>query len=365
MSNENIHEVDEFEVEEVLEAEEEEVEEELEAEEEIEESAASETLKPGGGSGGMDTKSGLINKLISMTAGMSKQDLSSFLEKTLAQVGNEGAKAPAAAGKNKSSVQTSGAGTPNPILAKSVKEDVEGLFEGEELSEEFMEKTSTLFEAAVNNRVAVEMENIQEKLDEEIEKQVTESIDELHENISNYMDYVVEKWMEENTLVIESEMKSEVTEGFIEGLKSLFAEHYVDVPEDKVDLVSSLSEELENTISALEESENQRIHLESLVKEAEVEVAFDDVTEGLTDTEIEKLKTLSEGLEYDTIEEYEEKLNVIKDQYFNKETIEESSSSTLINEDVAGTDPEVEEEVQKVPVEMRGYADAISRTIRK
>jgi hypothetical protein len=351
----------------------------IQTENELEEASAADTLRPSGGSGGGTSRSESISKLMKYVAGMSKEDLSSFLEKTLVQVGKEDETVPDTSGKNKNSIDGKGASKPNPTTggAKSIanakatanmkmKEDVEELLAGQELNEEFRDKATTLFEAAVNNRVTIEMTKLEEELVEEAEEKLTEAIDDLHEKVSNYLDYCIEKWIEENTLVLESEIRTEISENFIQGLKNLFAENYVDVPEDKVDLVSEQASAIEELSQKLEEAEAERIRLNQLVEEAEKEVAFDELSEDLADTQIEKLRTLSEGIEYSDVDEYVEKLQIIKEQYFNnKESSNEEKDTGLINEEVAGTDPEQEHKEKIVNPEIKSYFDALSRTTKK
>lgn len=336
--------------------------EEIDAEEEEikqveEETAAAATLKPG-------SKSEMLGKLISMGAGMNKQDLSAFLDKTLAQVGKEDDAIPAGtAAKNLASVKASGAGTPPSPSSKAVKEDVDELFGEEELSEEFKDKAATLFEAAVNNRVSIEVARIEEEFEAKVEKEISEAVEEMYTKVDEYMDYVVSQWMEENQVAIEKNFRNENIDSFIDGLKNLFAEHYVDVPEEKVDLVGELALKVEELEGHLNSLTDENIRLNKLIDEAAIDVAFDEVAEGLAETQVEKLRTLSEGIEYSSVEEYSSKLNVIKEQYFNKNA-EKPVQTNLINEEVA-TMHEGEEEEKVLPADMQAYSAAISRTIRR
>jgi hypothetical protein len=325
-------------------------------------SAAAATLKASA------SKSQMLSDLMNKVAGMSKQDLSSFLDKTLAQVGKEADSVSDTSGKNKSSVSNSGAGVPSPrvaVPAKAVKEDMDELFGEQDLSEEFVTKATTIFEAAINNRVTLEVARLEEEFEAKLEEQVSTSIEELHEQVNQYMDYVVEKWMEENQVALENNFRVEATENFIEGLKNLFAESYVEVPEDKVDLIDDLVAHAAELEEALEIAEARNLELSNLINEATVEATFDDVTEGLVQTQVEKLRSLAEGIEYSSAEEYGEKLKIIKEQYFTESKKEEGSTG-LINEEVSvGSNDVEEDEGVRVSPEMQHYFDGIRRSTRK
>jgi hypothetical protein len=320
----------------------------------VEESAA-ETMKAKG------SKSEMMQKVNAKLAGMSIEDLSSFLTKTLAQVGNE--PAPDTSGKNKSTITQSGSSAPSPS-AKVVKEDVESLFGDEELSEDFKEKASTLFEAAVSNRVTLEVARIEEELETKLEEQVSQSIDELHTQVNDYMDYVVEKWMEENALAVENNFRVETTEKFIEGLKTLFAENYVEVPEEKVDLIFDLESRIAELEESLEESVAESVKLKIQVVDAHRESTFDEVAEGLVETQVEKLRSLAEGVEFSSQEEYREKLNIIRNQYFSENNKESQTTGMIVEENSVGSNDELDN-FNIVSEEMKPYYNAISSTVRK
>lgn len=326
-------------------------------------SAAQASLKPSA------TKSAMLSDLMSKVAGMTKQDLSSFLDKTLAQVGKEADSVPDTSSKNASSISNSGAGVPSPrvaVPAKAMKEDMDELLaDQEDLSEEFKAKATTIFEAAVQNRVILEMARIEEEFEAKLEEQVSASVEELHEQVNQYMDYVVEKWMEENEVALENNFRVEATENFIEGLKNLFAESYVEVPEDKIDLVDEMSAQLVELENKLEVVEANNIELTNLINEASIESAFDEVSEGLVQTQVEKLRSLAESIEFSNAEDYGEKLKIIKEQYFTESKKEEGSTG-LINEEVSvGSNDDEEDGTVRVSPEMQNYFDAIKSSIRK
>jgi hypothetical protein len=327
-------------------------------------SAAAATLKPSA------TKSAMLTDLMSKVAGMTKQDLSSFLDKTLAQVGKEADSVPDTSGKNKASVANSGAGVPSPrvaVPAKAMKEDMDELLaDQEDLSEEFKAKATTIFEAAVQNRAILEMTRIEEEFEAKLEEQVSASVEELHEQVNQYMDYVVEKWMEENHVALENNFRVEATEHFIDGLKTLFAESYVEVPEEKIDMVEQLVSTVAELEAKLDVVESNNIELNRLNNEACVNASFDKISEGLVQTQIEKLRSLAEGIDYTDALEYGEKLKIIKEQYFTESTKKEDGSTGLINEEVSvGANDDEEDAAVRVSPEMQHYFNAIQSTIRK
>lgn len=333
-------------------------------EESLEEaSAAAATLSPSA------SKSQMLSDLMSKVAGMTKQDLSAFLDKTLAQVGKEADSVSDTSAKNKSSVSNSGAGTPSPrvaVPAKAMKEDLEAMFaDQDDLSEEFRTQATTIFEAAVNNRVQLELAEMQEQFDAQLDEEVTNAVSELHEQVEKYMDHVVDTWMEENQVALENNFRVQTTESFIEGLKNLFAESYIEVPEEKVNLVDELAEQVIQLEEALESVQAENVELSRVISEATVEATFDEVSEGLVQTQVEKLRALAEGVEFNSAEEYAEKLKIIKGQYFTESAKDTEGFTGLINEEVSvGSNDDVEEQ-QQVHPDMKPYFDALSRTIRK
>lgn len=334
---------------------------EVEAVEVEEETSAQASVKMPGKS----SKSSMLGDLMKHVAGMTKQDLSSFLDKTLAQVGNENA--PDTSAKNQSSISQQGAGQPSPTVAKAMKEDIESMFEGDEsLSEDFKTSASTIFEAAVNNRVMLIQADLQEQFEESLEEQVNNSIDELQEQVNTYMDYVVEKWMEQNEVALTNNFRVESTEKFIEGLKGLFAESYVEVPEEKVDMIADFESQVAELEEQINEHVRQNVQLTADLNQAAMKEAFEQVSEGMVDTAAEKLRTLSEGVDFTSVDEYAEKLNIIKTQYF-AESVEEveSSSTGLINEEDSVGNNEGQDDAPRVPQEMRTYTDAIRRTTKR
>jgi len=329
------------------------------------ESSAAATMKPNGKA----SKTELLATMMRVVGGMKKDDLSAFLDKTLAQVGKEDESVPDTSAKNQASISAKAAGKPQPEAAQpyaSVKEDMDDIFaDQEDLSEDFKIRATTLFEAAITNRVALEKAALEEQVEQQVEEQVMSMVDDLNEKVETYIDYVAEKWMEENKLAIETDYRSEVTENFIQGLKGLFEESYIEIPEEKRDLVDELQEQVASMQESLESIESENVRLNSLINEARIEAAFDDVAEGLADTQIEKLRTLAEGMSFENAEDYREKLDIVKHQYFNESKSEKQSSTGLIDEETnVGSNDDLSEEAV-VPAEMKHYFQAISKTVKK
>lgn len=224
-------------------------------------------------------------------------------------------------------------------ITVDVSEDVAALVTGEELSEEFKEKAATIFEAAVLNRVKVEVAKLEEGFEQRVEEAVVEKYQGIVEQIDGYLDYIVEQWISENVIALESGIKSEILENFIGGLKGLFEEHYIDVPEEKHDLLGSLEENVEVLETKLEESVNENKELRAKLDGLERDSAISSVSEGLSALEVEKFKGLAEELAFDNIESYTNKLKTIKESYFtktkNNTVIESVVTDTVITEDVS------------------------------
>jgi hypothetical protein len=198
---------------------------------------------------------------------------------------------------------------------KNIKEDIDALLQGENLSEEFVSKATTIFEAAVMSRV----EELAEEVEAQMHEQFEQAIDELKEDfaakIDDYLNYMVEEWMKENELAIESGLRSEIVEDFIGGLKNLFAEHYIDIPEEKVDVVQEMADKVEELEAKLNEEISRSIEFKKEINEHKKVQAVQAVCEGLTQTQVEKLKSLAESVEFTTEEEFTEKVNTLKEAY--------------------------------------------------
>ena len=198
----------------------------------------------------------------------------------------------------------------------SIEEDVKALVEGEELSEEFKEKAKTILEAAVKGKVV----QIKEVLDAEYEAKLLEEVEEikgaLNERVDSYLEYVSDEWFTENQLAVQGGLKEELTESFMTGLKSLFEEQYVTIPEEKYDVLQSMVEKLDDMESKLNEQIEKNVSLNQRLSESASDVILADVSEGLADTQREKLASLSESVEFVSEETYREKLETLKESYF-------------------------------------------------
>ena len=201
------------------------------------------------------------------------------------------------------------------MAKKGLKEDIDALLQGEDLSEEFVSKATTIFEAAVMSRVEEIAEEVEAQLHEQFEQAVEELKEDFAAKIDDYLNYMVEEWMKENELAIESGLRSEIVEDFIGGLRNLFAEHYIDIPEEKVDVVQEMADKVEELEAKLNEEISRSVEFKKEINEHKKVQAVQAVCEGLTQTQVEKLKSLAESVEFTTEEEFTEKVNTLKEAY--------------------------------------------------
>jgi hypothetical protein len=239
---------------------------------------------------------------------------------------------------------------------KSMGEAVDEIFGGEELSEEFKERASVLFEAVVLEKVNVEVARLEEEFSSKLDEQAELATEDLTKKVDAYLDYVAEQWMEENKLAVESGIRSDIAESFISGLKELFSEHRIDVPDEEVDLVAEMAEKIEELEKSLNEQIDTNIEVSKELDEAKKSDVFDILSEGLADTQAEKLRSLTEGLEYVDLDDYSRKVEIIKENYFGKSAIvEETDELDPVNE---------ESDTKYVDPQMALYAKSISKTFR-
>ena len=210
-----------------------------------------------------------------------------------------------------------------------IDEDVNALLGGEELSEEFKEKAKVIFEAAINAKVATVKEELEEKYVAALEEQLAEEKEALAERVDSYLEYVADEWFAENALVVEHGLKTEMTESFLEGMKGLFEEHYVSIPDEKYDVLESMVEKLDEMEEKLNEQIEKNISLNGRLSEATADGILDKVSEGLATTQKEKLASLSESVEFESEEQYREKLEMLKESYFAEKTSTASKTETL------------------------------------
>ena len=239
-----------------------------------------------------------------------------------------------------------------------VKDDVEALVQGEDgLTEEFKKKASTIFEAAVHAKVVEEVNNKLKEIDGETAKDGEAFQKELTEKVDGYLTYVVEEWMSENELAIERGIRSELVEDFMSGLKTLFTEHYIDIPEEKVDMVDDLFTKVEDLETSLDEEINRGVDLQKELAQFKKDDALKQTTKDLADTDSEKIEKLAEGIEFENTEQYIEKLNVLKESYFPK--------SEAVTSEITETDETIEiseeESPERVDDNMKQYTSAIKR----
>ena len=197
-----------------------------------------------------------------------------------------------------------------------IEADVQALFEGEELSEEFQNKARTIFEAAINSKLAEVRESVHAEYEEQLIEEVASIKSELEERVDSYLEYVADEWMTDNQIAVESGLKTEMTDSFLNGMKSLFEEHYVSVPEEKYDVIESMVDKLDEMEGKLNEQIEKNIALNRRLAESSADVVFGEVTEGLAATQKEKLATLVENVEFESETDYREKLVTLKESYF-------------------------------------------------
>ena len=216
----------------------------------------------------------------------------------------------------------------------SIEEDVTALVEGEELSEEFKEKAKTILEAAIKGKVVQIKEVLQTEYDAKLLEEVEEIKGALNERVDSYLEYVADEWFTENQLAVQSGLKEELTESFMTGLKGLFEEHYVSIPEEKYDVLESMVEKLDDMETKLNEQIEKNVSLKKRLAGAQAEGIFDQISEGLADTQKEKLASLSESVEFDSEEEYRDKLVTLRESYFPGKVAPTSAKTETLSEGV-------------------------------
>jgi hypothetical protein len=300
------------------------------------------------------TKNQMLKNIYDQVNGMLKSDLSAQYEKIMASTSLEEIQEDE---EVKEEVRTP-AVSPEEIAPIDVEDDMKALVAGEEgLSEEFKKKASTIFEAAVHAKVVEEVNTRMEEQAKEQEAGSQEFQKELTEKVDGYLTYVVEEWMKENELAIERGIRSELVEDFMSGLKTLFAEHYIDIPEEKVDMVDDLFTKVEQLEGSLDEEINRGVELQKELAQFKKEDALKEATKDLADTDSEKISKLAEGIEFENSEQYIEKLNVLKESYFPK--------TDSVTSEITETDETIELTEEKSEVQaddsMSHYTSAIRR----
>lgn len=251
--------------------------------------------------------------------------------------------------KNKASV----------AMKEEVENELRQLF-GEEASAEFVTEASALFTAALNERVSSIQEELEEQYNNALDEEIEAAQEAMVESIDKYLSYAVAEWIEENKLAVESNLRAEIAEEFIDGLRGLFAEHYIEVPEDRVDVVAEMTARIEELEALYNEKTDEVISLQSEISEAKMAAIVESMTDGLAVTQAEKLKTLCEGLSFEDEDTFVRKVAVIKENYF---SAPEAKPMKMLNEESFDTSGEYVE--SDVPVGTMGkYVRAISRTVK-
>ena len=269
--------------------------------------------------------------------------------------------APNDANKNKASINSSNAPAMPMASAPSMKEDLAILFgEDSGLSEDFRIKTETIFEAAVSTRVGMEISRLEESYEVKLEESLSQIQVEMEENVDAYINYAVAEWLEENKLAVESNIRSEIMESFLSGLKGLFEEHHIDIPEDDVPVVEQMAEEIAALEAQINETTEKNIELQKQLAEAEVLATADELSESMTDTQKDKFTKLIEAVNYSDATEFRKKASIIKETYFSKKTESKTPSDQLLTESV-----EEPEAAKYVAPDMQKYVESLSRSVKK
>ena len=239
----------------------------------------------------------------------------------------------------------------------SIEEDVDALLAGEELSEEFRDKAKLIFEAAINSKISEIYESLEAHYENQLVEQVEEIKLELAERVDSYLEYVADEWLQENALVVEQGLKTEMTESFLQGMKGLFEEHYVSIPEDKYDVIESMVDKLDEMETKLNEQIERNIALNQRLAESVADVILSDVSEGLATSQKDKLASLSESVEFESETDYREKLATLREAYFPRNAGTQKGYSEVINEEANYSQP--------VSGVMDSYLQTLSRVSKK
>jgi hypothetical protein len=314
----------------------------------LDETAAQDSIK---------AKSVNMAQIMNQMAGMDSKDITK-IKGILDQVGKEADKLPgrANAGGNRHSVDA--VADAKSATMFSVKEDIADMFKGQEaLSEEFMGQVETLFEAALSMRVAVEREAIMEEAVSLVEQLVEERLEGLEDKLDDYLGYVVEEWKTENEVALENNIRVNQMEAFMDDLFGLINEHNIDLPDEKVNVVEELMGEIDELKESLNEQIEKNIENQKVIDEAVRNVAFDEIAEGLAATQVEKLRTLVEGVEFNDLDEFKKKVTTLRDHHF-----KEVKTSNL-SEEIDSSGKTVEP--TKPAGSMSRYTAAISRDLKR
>ena len=241
----------------------------------------------------------------------------------------------------------------------SVEDDINALVEGEELSEDFKAKAATIFEAAINSKVSGIKEELTASYEEKLVEEVASIKEELKDRVDSYLEYVADEWIAENQLAVESGLKEEMTESFISGMKSLFEEHYVTIPEEKYDVIESMVDKLDEMEGKLNEQIEKNVALNRRLAESVSDVVFAEVTDGLAQTQKDKLAGLVDNVEFESETAYREKLETLKESYFPTQKAQRNTTENL-TEETGSTDY-----TSSVTPSMEAYLKTLTRVSKK
>lgn len=287
-----------------------------------------------------------MQKVASITPGQGEEETST--ENNTKATGDMSA-------SNKASVAMKSGAASSKMEEADVASELKQLF-GEEATPEFIEKTSTLFEAAV----ALKVNEIQEAYEAALAEEVETIREDYAAKIDEYLSYVAEEWKSENEVAIETSLKNELTEEFIEGLKNLFAEHYIEIPSDKVDVLEAMAQKVEELETRLNESLAGSIELKKEIAQHEMQDVFDTVSEGLALSQVEKFRTLAESIEYSDAASYQQKLELVKENFLSDK--KPAAQSNILTEEFESNETQPNVSLSK---DMNKYVSAISRTLKK
>ena len=310
------------------------------------------------------TKSAMIKALFDKVNGMKKEEVTAKWKDLMgvAEAEDMGGPTPMDSDPKKDEVGKKKKKMKVAMPEINVKEDIDALVEGEQLSEEFKSKASTIFEAAVHQKVmeiaTVKVEELEKEFQSDLQEEIISFRDELTEKVDGYLNYVVEEWMRENELALENSLRSEITEEFMGGLKNLFTEHYIDVPDEKVDIVESLYDKVEELEGQLNTQIEENVKTKDELNEYRKNKILEEVCSDLADTQSEKMKSLVVGVSYEeNAEDFESKIKTIKESYFPNQVKQDEN---IDQKDVVSEDSP-SEETPKMNNIMEAYSKAISR----
>ena len=309
------------------------------------------------------TKIGMINAMVEYMKGHKKDDIAASYTKLMSAFEPDDEEDDDEADDEEEAKESKKTKTVKEVKKVTkedidVSDDVKALFGEEDLSEEFKESATTIFEAAVVSKINEVLDTVSVDMDAELEADKEESIQALSTRLDDYLEYVVEEWVKENEVAIDSGIRAEIVENFMEGLRGLFTENYVDIPEEKVDLVDELAAKVQELETSVNEEMEKNIDISKQLQEIKKEQIIESISDGLSENQSDKLKSLADGVEFESEEDYTKKLETVKENYF--------PSEEVVSEIADNDEPlEIEDDDKNVNGSMANYMNAISRSIKK